>query len=79
MDEQRTMPKSYYVICVDNAGYPASLERRKIYQVMLDEQAQQHGMLRVIDESGEDCLYPANYFLSIKLPQPVRQALALAA
>jgi hypothetical protein len=68
-----------FVVCVDNAEYPASLERRKIYQVLPDEQAAQHSMLRVVDESGEDYLYPADYFLAVELPQPVQRALALAA
>ena len=67
------------VVCVDNTDYPASLERRKIYQVLPDEQAAEHSLVRVIDESGEDYLYPADYFLAVELPQPVQQALALAA
>ena len=68
-----------FVVCVDNTDYPASLERRKIYQVLPDEQAEQHSLVRVIDESGEDYLYPSGYFLPVELSQPVRQALALAA
>ena len=66
-------------MCVDNAEYPASLERRKIYQVLPDEQAAEHSLVRVVDESGEDYLYPSEYFLAVDLPQPVQQALALAA
>ena len=66
-------------MCVDATEYPASLERRKIYQVLPDEQAEQHSLIRVIDESGEDYLYPSSYFLPVDLPQPVQQALALAA
>lgn len=68
-----------FVVCVDNTEYPASLERRKIYQVLPDEQAEQHSLVRVIDESSEDYLYPSSYFLPVDLPQPVQQALALAA
>ena len=64
---------------MDNTEYSASLERRKIYQVLPDEQAEQHSLVRVIDESGEDYLYPSSYFLPVDLPQPVQQALALAA
>ncbi len=68
-----------FVVCVDNTDYPASLERRKLYQVLPDAQAEQHGLLRVVDESGEDYLYPAAYFLAVELPQQVQQALELAA
>lgn len=68
-----------FVVCFNNDDYPASLEVRKIYQVLPDADAVKHQLIRVIDESGEDCLYPANYFVSIKLPQLVVKALALAA
>jgi hypothetical protein len=68
-----------FVVCVDNTDYPASLEKRKIYEVLPDEQAEQHSMVRVVDESGEDYLYPSDYFLAVELPQSVQQALALAA
>lgn len=71
--------QSSFVVCVNNTDYPASLEKRKIYQVLPDEQAEQHSMVRVVDESGEDYLYPSVYFLAVELPQPVQQALALAA
>ena len=72
--------KPSFVACVDNTDYPAALERRKIYQVLPDAQAEQHSLVRVVDEpSGEDYLYPSRYFLFVELPQPVRQALALAA
>ena len=53
-----------YAICVDNTDYPAALELRKIYRVIPDADAAQDGDLRVIDESGEDYLYPADYFVS---------------
>ena len=72
-------PQPSFVVCVNNADYPASLERRKIYQVLPDEQAEQHSLVRVVDESGEDYLYPSDYFLAVELPQPVQEALALAA
>ena len=74
-----SLSQSSFVVCVDNTDYPASLERRKIYQVLPDEQAAQNSLVRVVDESGEDYLYPAEYFLAVDLPQPVQQALALAA
>jgi hypothetical protein len=50
------------VICVRNEDYPASLERRKIYEAIPDKAAEKHSQIRVIDESGEDYLYPQDYF-----------------
>jgi hypothetical protein len=72
-----TLQTSNYVVCVKNDGYLASLEPRKIYQVLPDPAAQAHGMLRVVDESGEDYLYPVSYFSAITLPQTLIEALAL--
>jgi hypothetical protein len=63
-----------FVVCVKNKGYEVSLELRKIYQVLPDADAAKHRQLRVIDESGDDYLYPANYFAPIELPDPVRKA-----
>jgi len=59
---------SNYAFCLDNNGYSASLEPRKIYLVLPDEDAQSKKMLRVIDESGEDYLYPAKLFVTVELP-----------
>jgi hypothetical protein len=67
------------VICVDNSGYEVSLERRKIYVSLPDAKAERLGQLRVIDESGEDYLYPKNAFVEIALPQPIRRAILAAA
>ncbi|HEY0602864.1 MAG TPA: hypothetical protein VGD58_08130 [Herpetosiphonaceae bacterium] len=67
------------VICIRNDEYPASLEVRKVYQTLPDTMATAHHMIRVIDESGEDYLYPEAYFLPIDLPRPIRIALNLAA
>ena len=64
-----------FAICLNNTDYPASLERHKVYRVLLDEEATQDGDIRVIDESGEDYLYPAEYFAVIALPPAVEQAL----
>jgi hypothetical protein len=66
-------------LCLRNKGYEVSLERRKIYQVLPDRDAAAHGQLRVIDESGEDYLYPATFFVLIKLPRTVRRAVLAAA
>ena len=67
------------VICVDNTGYEVSLERRKIYIAMTDAKAHKLGQVRVVDESGEDYLYPAEMFVEAELPQSVRRAVMQAA
>jgi hypothetical protein len=67
-----------FAICVNNSEYPASLELHKIYRVLPDEDAEQDGNLRVIDESGEDCLYPAGYFMMLDLPPDVQRVLLQA-
>ena len=67
------------VICVKNEGYPVSLERRKLYVALPDAKAAEHGQLRVIDESGEDYLYPRDFFVAIELPQPLRRRVLQAA
>ena len=69
----RTSNKKF-VVCLKNKGYEVSLEPRKIYQALPDPDATKHRQLRVIDESGDDYLYPASYFTLIELPQPVRKA-----
>jgi hypothetical protein len=67
------------VICVNNEGYPASLEKRKIYVALRDPVAEKHGQLRIIDESGEDYIYPKTYFLTVALPQSIKRAVLAAA
>lgn len=66
------------VLCLRNEGYEVSLERRKIYEVLPDAEAAEHKQVRVIDESGEDYLYPATHFAYIALPQPIRKAVLAA-
>jgi hypothetical protein len=66
------------VVCVDNEDYPASLEKRKIYVALRDADAEKHGLLRIIDESGEDYLYPKASFRSIALPHAVKKAVLAA-
>ncbi len=66
------------VVCVDNDGYAVSLEKRKIYVALRDTSAEKHGMLRIIDESGEDYLYPKSLFRSIALPTAVKKAVLAA-
>jgi hypothetical protein len=65
-----------FVVCIKNDGYKASLEPRKIYQVLPDAAASKHRMLRIVDESGEDYLFPADLFAPINLPQVLVQAFA---
>jgi hypothetical protein len=65
--------KRQLVLCLRNKGYEVSLERRKIYQVLPDRDAAAHGQLRVIDESGEDYLYPATFFARLTLPSTLRR------
>jgi hypothetical protein len=70
---------SHLVVCINNEGYTVSLEKRKIYLALRDEQAEKRGLLRVVDESGEDYLYPKAFFRSIALPQAVKKAVLAAA
>jgi hypothetical protein len=70
---------SQFVVCIKNEGYPSSLELHKIYCVIQDEDAAEEGDVRVIDESGEDYLYPANWFVEVKLPQALQKSLLQAA
>jgi len=67
--------QKHFAVCVRNEEYEASLELRKIYEVLEDSEAAKHQMIRVVDEEGEDYLYPASWFLSIELPQDVEQAI----
>jgi hypothetical protein len=67
-----------FVLCVRNRDYPASLELRKVYRLLKDKQASRHRQMRVIDESGEDYLYPEDYFVPIKLPQAAERAVLKA-
>lgn len=66
------------VVCVNNEGYPSSLEKRKIYLALRDLAAEKHGLIRVIDESGEDYLYPKALFRTIALSQAVKKAVIAA-
>jgi hypothetical protein len=66
---KRNTSSSRYAICIDNSEYPASLEILKLYRVLRDRGAEQDGDVRVIDESGEDYLYPASYFVRVELPR----------
>jgi len=68
-----------FAICIRNDDYPASLELRKVYPLLPDADAASDHMLRVIDESGEDYLYPDDFFVLVELPDAVRRAVLRAA
>jgi hypothetical protein len=68
-----------YVVCIDNSEYPSSLELRKIYQRLPDPRAEQDGLIRIIDESGEDYLYAQEFFVSIAVPEAVEKVFRGAA
>ena len=67
--------KRVFAVCVRNAGYEASLELHKIYAVLPDAEAKKEDDIRVIDESGEDYLYPADWFVPIDVPDEVEASL----
>jgi hypothetical protein len=71
----RRRPAPRFAICVENAGYPASLELHKIYRIVADAAAARDGDVRVIDESGEDYLYPAEWFEAVELSRRVKSSL----
>jgi len=66
---------SKFVICLNNQGYEASLEVGKLYRLIDDEEAQVNGLIRVIDESGEDYAFSVQRFYAVELPQNVEKAL----
>jgi hypothetical protein len=70
---KHTVPR--FAICIDNSEYPASLELHKVYRVLPDQEADLDGDLRIIDESGEDYLYPADYFILLDVPKEKVQIL----
>jgi len=72
-------PKRNYsfALCIENKDCE-DLEKRKIYQMLPDEEAEKEGFIRVIDESGEDYLYPRSYFIAVQLPREAQEALQLS-
>ena len=68
-----------FAVCLNNEGYEASLELRKLYQLVPDGSAATHDLVRVIDESGEDYRYPAEYFVPVDLPESLAEILVAAA
>ncbi len=74
MEKEQTQAV-HFAICLNNEGYQASLEVGKLYRIVPDLQAQAHGLVRIIDESGEDYAFSANRFYSIELPADVEELL----
>jgi hypothetical protein len=74
IDNQKPM----YVLCIENKD-TENLQKRKIYQVLPDDDANKEGYLRIVDDSGEDYLYPESYFISIQLPLKAQEALSITA
>jgi hypothetical protein len=72
---KQRIAKERFVICIDNSDYPASLELHKIYTILPDEKAAEDDFIRVVDESGEDYLYSAKRFVSVELPERVKQSI----
>ena len=72
------MKQPKFVICIENLDNPVSLEKRKIYEVILDSEADEIGHIRVVDESGEDYLCPATCFIDAHLPKEVQAAVVKA-
>jgi hypothetical protein len=66
-------------VCIENTGYPTSLEKRKLYVVLRDAAAEKRNLIRIVDESGEDYLYPKAFFRPIALPHAVKRAVLAAA
>ncbi|MDQ2856471.1 MAG: hypothetical protein M3R68_09085 [Acidobacteriota bacterium] len=71
-------PPAHFVVCLNNDGYQASLEVGKLYRLIPDEEASAHGLMRVVDESGEDYAFSADRFHAIDLPPTVETALLAA-
>ena len=69
------MENKSFAICVNNRGYEASLERWKVYEVVEDAKAVNYEKIRVIDESGEDYLFPHDFFVVVDLPETVKEAM----
>lgn len=75
MTKNRKTEEAGFVVCLKNDGYAASLERHKIYRRLHDPEAEKDSDLRVIDESGEDYVYPGDWFVLIDVPKAVEASL----
>jgi hypothetical protein len=72
---KKKKPSRRFAVCIANDGNEASLERNKIYVLIPDARADADGLVRVVDEDGEDYLYPANWFVPVELPDAVQASL----
>ena len=77
--ERSSKAKARFAVCIKSKGYEASLEIGKLYRVIPDEEAERHGYLRIVDESGEDYGYAATRFFAIAVPRPLERVLLKAA
>ena len=77
MSEKRKLSRRY-AVCITNKGNEASLERNKLYVLLPDQQAEADGLVRVIDEDGENYLYPAAWFVAVEVPKAVQASLLKA-
>ena len=77
--KRQAKKEKYFAVCINNKKYEASLELGKLYRVIPDEEAESHGYLRVVDESGEDYGYTADRFFRLAVPRPLERALLRAA
>lgn len=77
METENSQPR--FAICINNTDYPDDLQVRTVYQILPDESAAKSDYIRVIDETGEDYLYPATYFVLVEVPSEVAKTLILAA
>ena len=77
--KRATKSQVRFAVCIDNDGYKASLEIGKLYRIIPDQEAETHGHVRIVDESGEDYGYSADRFFAIDVPKPLEKALLKAA
>jgi hypothetical protein len=75
---QSSVSASALVLCINNKGYEVSLEPAKFYRMLPDSDAASHEQLRIVDESGEDFLYPVAYFARVPLSDSIRKAVLAA-
>lgn len=77
MSEKKKVSRRY-AVCITNTGNEASLERNKLYVLLRDRKAEADGLVRVVDEDGEDYLYPADWFVAVEVPKAVQASLLKA-
>ena len=78
LSQEQPPSEPVFAVCIKNDGYTVSLERHKIYHVLPDQEALEDHELRVVDESGEDYLFPRDWFLLVELPETLKESLLAA-